>query len=344
MASFPSANGYLPDLCQPKAVLFVILVTQLLALVLAVAKFGLLSFDWAGFSVLSLYMQWVVLSSCALLCPMRGYLNKLSVSLSTSLCLLLVVFVSALFYWLGLALKAYLFPSDNVVFDRFNLLAVLLVTVVLSGIALRYLYLSHLLRQRNQAELQARIQALQARIKPHFLFNSMNTIASLISLDAEKAERAVEDLSGLLRVSLKDDVLISWEEEIDISKQYLAIEKLRLGERLSVKWLIDEALLTKKVPCLTLQPLLENAIYHGIENIVDGGEIIVRLYTDQQDVVLRLCNPVAVASHSQRGHLGMAQQNIRHRLQALFGDKTLLRVNSDASSYELILRYPLSEA
>ena len=139
----------------------------------------------------------------------------------------------------------------------------MLIALVLGGIALRYFYLSQLLQRQSEAELQARIEALQARIRPHFLFNSMNIIASLIPVDAEKAEQVVEDLSELFRASLNTDAqLVPLADELSICRKYASIEQLRIGERLQMDWNVLEPLPAVKVPALCLQPLLENAIYH----------------------------------------------------------------------------------
>src|SRR5690606_15741716 len=127
-------------------------------------------------------------------------------------------------------------------------------------------YLTQQLRLRQKAELEARIQALQSRIRPHFLFNSMNSIASLIGIDPQAAEAAVEDLSGLFRASLgQSSAEVSLDDEFELCRRYLRMEQLRLGERLRVRWDVDAVPTTLPIPALSLQPLLENAIYHGIQ-------------------------------------------------------------------------------
>ena len=141
---------------------------------------------------------------------------------------------------------------------------------------MRYLYVSSEWRRSIVLEAQARISALQALIRPHFLFNSMNTIASLTRTDPRQAEEAVEDLSDLLRAKPVDSRdRTSLKEELEVAAIYQRIEKLRLGDRLSVRWDIDELPMRAQIPSLTIQPLLENAIYHGIELLPDGGEVTV---------------------------------------------------------------------
>ena len=125
----------------------------------------------------------------------------------------------------------------------------------MSALLLRYFYLQSQWRRQQQAELRARIESLQARIRPHFLFNSLNSIASLVAIDPYKAEQAVLDLSDLFRASLaKPGTLVSWAEELELAKRYLSIEQYRLGERLQLDWQVDEVPDDLPIPQLTLQP------------------------------------------------------------------------------------------
>ena len=121
---------------------------------------------------------------------------------------------------------------------------------------LRWFYLQQQLQNREQAALKSRIQALQSRIRPHFLFNSMNSIASLIDIDPEAAEKMVVDLSELFRASLMEPGLVSIEDEIALCKQFVSIEQTRLGPRLAVEWNVDLSEGSFKIPSLMLQPLI----------------------------------------------------------------------------------------
>ena len=154
----------------------------------------------------------------------------------------------------------------------------LLIALVLGGIVLRYLYLQQQNRIEQIAADQARLDALQARMRPHFLFNTMNTIASLIRYAPNDAETAVEDLSALLRVTLSDRRrVVPWAQECEICEAYLRIEQLRLGERLQVSWDIQKGVEGFYLPPLSIQPLLENAIYHGIETRPQGGLSLIHI-------------------------------------------------------------------
>src|SRR5690606_34838511 len=146
-----------------------------------------------------------------------------------------------------------------------------LISLIMSGLLLRYFYLQSQWRRQEQAELKARIESLQARIRPHFLFNSLNSIASLVVTDPAKAEQAVLDLSDLFRASLaRPGTLVPWREELELAKRYLSIEHYRLGERLQLQWEVDGVPEDLPIPQLTLQPLLENALIYGIQPRIEG--------------------------------------------------------------------------
>ena len=128
-------------------------------------------------------------------------------------------------------------------------------------------------RSAPQGPGDGALQALQARIRPHFLFNSMNTIASLTHDQPDLAEQAIENLSDLFRASLAAEASISLQQELELTRSYIDLESLRLGERLEVNWHLPEREPSLNLPALTLQPLVENAIYHGIEPLSSGGSI-----------------------------------------------------------------------
>jgi two-component system sensor histidine kinase AlgZ len=219
----------------------------------------------------------------------------------------------------------------------------LVIGAIISGPVLRYFYVQHQWRRRIEAESQARLQALQSRIRPHFLFNSMNTIASLTRSQPEQAEMAVENLSDLFRASLTDaSQRFTLKEELDLCRRYIEIECLRIGEdRLKVNWqtnsLPDDAL----IPPLTLQPLLENAIYHGIESLTEGGVIDVIGSIKKKRIEIRLKNPLPASGMPARNNGNqLAQENIRERLQAFYHRKADIQLNEQDHYYEVILNFP----
>ncbi|WP_300381624.1 sensor histidine kinase [uncultured Alcanivorax sp.] len=216
-----------------------------------------------------------------------------------------------------------------------------LIAAIIAGLVMRYFYVQEQLRQKGQAELQARIQALQSRIRPHFLFNSMNIIASLIAVDPDAAEKVVEDLSVLFRASLKNiGNEATLEEELELCRRYIHIEQLRMGERLQVEWDIRVEAKTVMIPLLTLQPLLENAIYHGIQPLTAGGVVTIRALAENGDLVLSVSNPKPEGGGHHQGNR-MALENIRHRLEALYGDEVAVESRPQQKEYEIEIRYPL---
>ena len=210
---------------------------------------------------------------------------------------------------------------------------------------MRYLYISSEWRRSIVLEAQSRISALQALIRPHFLFNSMNTIASLTRSDPNRAEEAVEDLADLLRANLnapKDRTTL--KEELEVAAIYQRIEKLRLGERLNVRWDVGELPMRALIPSLTIQPLLENAIYHGIELLPEGGQVTVSGARNDKNLEIEIRNPVAGEQAAQKGGGNqMALDNIRQRFELAYGAKATVSVNEADDQFSVMLQFPFDE-
>ncbi len=217
-----------------------------------------------------------------------------------------------------------------------------IIAAILGGILLHYLSLSHSLRRRQQAALSARLQALQSRIRPHFLFNSMNLIAELVHSDPDKAETAIENLSQLFRATLREAVDVPLGEEIQLCQDYIDIEMLRLGARLQVRWQIDSIPDELCIPLLSLQPLIENAIYHGVEQRTQASELRISVHYDGHRVSIVVVNPMPPDSTQQRRGRGhqMALDNIRERLQARYGETAKLTTSADRELFICYLSYP----
>ena len=331
---------FLPELCLPEALLGLVLLAELLVLVLVLAEPMLPSFNWVRLALTSLFVQWIVLLSAALLCQLRPLLARLRAAIAGGICCALVVGLTLA----GTALADYFnlggpLPRDGEV----NLyLRHGLISLIMSALLLRYFYLQSQWRKQQQAELRARIESLQARIRPHFLFNSLNSIASLVVIDPDKAEQAVLDLSDIFRASLaKPGTLVDWGEEMELAKRYLSIEQYRLGERLQLDWQVDEVPEDLPIPQLTLQPLLENALIHGIQPRIEGG--LVRIEADYREGMFRLCvsNPYEeVQGQSPSRGTQQALRNIDARLTALFGPRASLSVERRDGRHFTCLRYP----
>jgi two-component system sensor histidine kinase AlgZ len=336
----PAGEFFIPDLCATRPVFVMVLLVELMVLVYALSTSDLPSFNWDTLAIGSLFIQWVVLLSAALLCRLRRAVSGLSLPLASLCSLLVVLVVTALSSVSAWRLLPYFDDGSG---EPWWLLRNLLVATVLAGIVLRYFYLQQQLVIQKQLELQARLDSLRARIRPHFLFNTLNSIASLIVSRPEDAERAVEDLAQLLRVSLQEQHRpTSVADELRLCELYLAIEQLRLGDRLRVDWQVDAQALDQRMPSLILQPLIENAVYHGVAQLPDGGTILARVQRENAAIRVILENPVPLQSSAAGGH-HIALENIRQRLQALYGPEARLETEHTDARYRLELTYPLGE-
>ncbi|MCZ6711802.1 MAG: sensor histidine kinase [Gammaproteobacteria bacterium] len=327
-----------PELCNVPAISLLFLFGELLVLVLLFAGGPV---TWVRFALMSLFVQWVSITSAGLLCVSRGWLASFGLAQGSVLAFLLVMSVTLI---VGLCADRILpsVSSDGVTWSA--IAGQMVISGIITTLALRYFHVQHQLRVQEQSELQSRIQALQSRIRPHFLFNSMNIIASLIASDPETAESVVEDLSELFRASLNDaGSQVQLQEELDLCERYVRIESLRLGDRLRLEWDIEEPTQNVKIPLLTLQPLLENAIYHGVQPRPDGGTIGVRLWFSQDNVHVEITNPLPDenARDHNRGNK-MALNNIRSRLMALYGTRASLSVATLNEQYVTSLKYPIT--
>lgn len=303
---------FLPDLCNTRAVLVLLVVSEALVLALTLVETGLTHFSLPRFAVVSFFVQWVCLLSVALLCQLRMPLSALPVRTASLVAMMIMLLVSLLVSIVGEGL----WPENIGQIDWLWVARNMMITAIFGAMALRYFYVQSQWRLKTQAELKARLAALQANIRPHFFFNTLNTVASLIAVDPDKAETLLLDLAQLFRVVLKnDDSPILLAQEVALGQRYLAIEQIRLGGRLQVQWQLPNDLPQIFVPSLLLQPLLENAVYHGIQPSIEPGYIRVSLQEDHEGWWLVVANSVS-EHRSEAGH-GMAHNNIRARLEAL---------------------------
>lgn len=333
--TLPTERGdFLPDLCTVQAVFHLVLVGELLAIALTLFDRGLVNFNWNLLGLLSMLIQWIMLCSAACLCPLRPWLRRCS-PLLAGLSSYLVVLAITLFFSL---LSSFMHDDAQHFMDR--TLSHLLIAAVFAGIVLRYFYLQQQVRNQQQAELNARIQALQARIRPHFLFNSMNSIASLIDYDPPSAEKMIVDLCELFRASLSEPGLVPLQQEIDLCQRFISIEQTRLGSRLKVDWHMD-AVPDTEIPGLLLQPLIENAIFHGIQPLQDGGTIRIVVEEVAGACRINITNPINSGAHRAATGHGLALDNIRHRLSAHFGKKASMTAAVDDHLYHVALVLPL---
>ncbi|MCB1908310.1 MAG: histidine kinase [Rhodocyclaceae bacterium] len=187
---------------------------------------------------------------------------------------------------------------------------------------------------------EARLQALTVRMRPHFLFNSLNAVLGVIRSDPRRAEQALEEMSDVFRAVMKENrELITIDDELALCERYLGLERLRLGDRLQVDLDVDDLPGDALIPPLMLQPLVENAVYHGIEPLSEPGMVGVKGMLRGGDVVLEVSNPVARAGRPHAGNQ-MAMENIRERLMLFYDLEASLAVESDGGQYRVRIRLP----
>lgn len=206
------------------------------------------------------------------------------------------------------------------------------------GVVLAYFH------QRNAALApvlaEARLLALTARIRPHFLFNSLNGVLGVLRRDPRRAEEGLEELADLFRALMQDNRdLVPLADEVALCERYLNLERLRLGERLQVDWLRDTAADGALVPPLFLQPLVENAVYHGIEPAAEPGTVSIAITRRGPEVFITITNPRLNAESHHAGNR-MALDNIRERLMLFYDLEATLETELDVATYRVRIRLP----
>jgi sensor histidine kinase YesM len=197
-------------------------------------------------------------------------------------------------------------------------------------------------REAQMASDTEHFTNLDFRIRPHFLFNSLNSVAGLITQHPHRAETALYNLADVFRSVMSDKrQLVPLKAELDMADKYLYLEKIRLGDRLEVSSKIDPNCVSVKVPVFLLQPMLENAVYHGIETRFKGGKISLVIQVKDQKLLIKITNPLPEAGVKRRKGNKVAQANLRKRIEAVFGDRASLNSYEAESSFNVIVRIPL---
>jgi len=335
---------FLPDFCNIRTIFVVVLIGELLAILLTLAGNTNLSGSFGYLGLSSFFILWIGLVSCALLCWTRPLLLTLSQTQAGFVVFFTIQSITVIFSYLALHLMQQGVESLhlNSINQNGFVLGNLIISMMISALLLRYFYVQYHWKRQVKAEAEARVQALQSRIRPHFLFNSMNIIASLTRSDPELAERTVLDLSDLFRANLSGNQNhTTWQKELKLSQQYLRIEELRLDDRLFIDWKVDSLPDDALLPALTLQPLLENAIYHGIEPLSEGGTVSIKANRAGDRLSLLIENPLQkdTGKQSQHGNQ-IAQENVRQRLSLFFQGRGSLSAKSVKDRYHLTLTFP----
>jgi two-component system sensor histidine kinase AlgZ len=209
-----------------------------------------------------------------------------------------------------------------------------------SGAALLLAWLKQRERTQRPADALAQLVELQSRIRPHFLFNTLNSAIALVQIDPARAEGVLEDLAELFRVALADATAsVTLAEEVELAKRYLAIEQIRFGDRLRVTWRLDPTTDNAKLPPLLLQPLVENAVRHGVEPNDEGGELEVTTQRRGAEVEIRIVNSVGAPARTH-GH-GLALRNVRQRLSLMHDVAARFELESTATRFALRILLPL---
>jgi two-component system sensor histidine kinase AlgZ len=343
-----SSDGqhFLPDFGSLKVTIRMVLLATIVAAIITIGRNE--TFDetaWQDLNLLIGYALILSLISVLVLKLCSPIIQRLTV-LGGSL---LVVLLTLVVIIAGTEIMVFLLFDFQLTTERWPpwhyslLLRTILVGTLISILGLRYLLVAHRADLESRAEQEARLQALQSRIRPHFLFNSMNSIASLTRSDPSRAETALQDLADLFRVLLADArKLVPISAEREISRQYLEIEKLRLGDRLKVTWHVNNVPRSALIPALTLQPLLENAIYHGIEPRFQGGTLRIEMWGENETLNIMITNPLPdVAKHAHGKGNKMAMDNIRLRLHSHFGGTASLQAFQDSGQYHVKIKMPI---
>ena len=347
MANATPATPWLPDLCRLTRLATMLGVAELVVLLLALAPDG--GAEWAPgrFVSASGFALWLALTVSVLLCVARERVSRLPRAVGGVLALLLAAAVAALgaamLYLIDANLGTGMVPA-TVSVQRFAIGSAAMTMVVVATV-LPYFHAIDAWRAQVRTSARAEADALQARIRPHFLFNSMNTIATLVRQNPAVAERAVLDLSDLFRAALgvgEDDSSLA--EEVALAERYLAIEQLRLGERLQVRWQREEPLpWSQPLPRLVLQPLLENAVLHGISRLPAGGRVDIGLQQlgDELRVWVRNPAPPPREQDALHGGAGHARNSIAQRLAYAYGKHARMTGHWDEGYYQAEFRVPL---
>lgn len=335
---------WLPDFCRLPRIAAVLAIAELVVVVVRLAPGGASTWDWEGFLAASAFALWLGLVMAVIYCKARPWLERLPAPIGIVVALALPLAVGGSGAWavqvvdIGLGTRLTLPSSRSWQFVG----SVAGMATLISALTLRYFYVSEQWRARVRAASKAEVDALQARIRPHFLFNSMNTIASLVRTDPATAERAVEDLSELFRAALGAGAGESTlGEEINLAERYLAIEALRLGPRLQVAWHLDPAAPRElRMPRLVLQPLLENAVLHGISLLPAGGLIAIEIVPERGRLRIEVRNPALAPRERDAGNRH-AHDSIAQRLAYHFGTGARLSRGFQDGTYRCQILLPL---
>lgn len=309
-----------------------------LALVMSLAP-GFSIDRWVYFGLSSLFIQWVLLLTLGSLYLSKKIISEYSVNILSWLSLILLVFST----WVVCGICWYIYHRTSPFANSGGLYFILQCTAIaitiglLGLIALQHHWQGHQLAIANK---QAELDILQARIQPHFLFNTLNTGAALVHQQPAKAEQLLLDLSELFRAALSQSKLILLEDELLLARRYLEIEMLRFGERIRIHWQLADPLPVILLPALSIQPLVENAVRHGVEPSENGGDIEISVRQIDNRVLIVVSNSLSKTSNTMhQGHsIGLA--STRERIENYSDGEGHLSTEIKNGRYEATISLP----
>jgi two-component system sensor histidine kinase AlgZ len=340
-------SQHLPDFGTFSMLIRFVILAELIAIIITIGRNTEFNEQaWQDFSLLSLFAVSIALCSFVVLKIASPLFRRASMGTGSVLAVVLILLVTSL----GTDGFIYLLYNLELIDDGMPawrdslLIRSLMIAGIIGVLGIRYLILQKRSTVDGKLQQESKLQALQSRIRPHFLFNSLNSVASLTRSDPHKAEAVLHDLADLFRVLLADArKLVPVTAEREISRQYLEVEKIRLGDRLQVKWNVSNIPRSALMPALTLQPLLENAIYHGIEPRFAGGTIKIEMWAESQTLNIMISNPLPDVQKEKTRSKGnkLAQENIRQRLATQFGGAASMQVIQEGGQYHVKVKMPI---
>lgn len=328
----------LDSLWTPQALVAIVLAGEGLAAVLALASEP--QDRWVQFGLLSLLVQWISLAALGALYLLRRPLSGLPPPALARVCLGLLLVTA---YLVAVVARATFTDTTGVAPDHgfvARLLGITLVVGLFALVAFQNYYDS---RRAALRAKHAELEALQARLRPHFLFNALNSAATLVHGRPRDAERVLLDMSDLFRAALSKPGWVALDHEVDLCGRYLAIERARFGDRLRVDWVMGPATDGLQIPLLSLQPLVENAVAHGLDPSDGSKSLRIEIGTTREALVVEVSNPLPgdndVAAH--HGHrIGLA--GVRAKLEAISNGAATLTTRVDAGRFTACVTVPLA--
>lgn len=336
-------EGFLPNFCRGPIVLHVIVVAQFLAVAITVIIPPLTQRAFLDLFLVSLFVQWIALASVSVLCLTGRFLNTLPEHRALLMAYLLLLCVT----WLVGECALWLLSEFDVItsarpewYAYFHVQN-LTVSAIVNALVLRYLMARHQLQLKTRSVERARAEILRNKVRPHFLFNSMNIIASLTRRAPARAEAAIEDMADLFRVMLDDDNDLSpIHNEISIARKYLKLERLRLDRRLKVSWTTQGLPRAARTPVLILQLLLEHVVHNAVEQMSDTGVVEITVsFNDKSELEIEIIAPYPESAPDDMTDAA-GLENIRLRLNDHYSDRAFMRVNTDDGQIFVRISHP----